>query len=551
MPSDGLDGNRTDSQGTEQQTNLKDQLSQLQAGKSSLLYAFNTEWLDSSEYKKLLASYNRNAANKNGKTLQHQINEAVTTLAKKHQKDGVAKVMERYDLLDAFDSVDEGLLRSMPDDVYYFVLDHLEVPVEAKEVVAASLSKKSGTKEILSVIKTVASQTESKRILSITASSRDPYESADFYQGFFAGPNVVSQWLPLTPALAKAIMAKDCANLDAYRQAQKVYNRETIYPEHTRAERELCEKGIEHLRQTIREAGVVMLNGGDQSLTRQAFFADDGSAYPWLIDLLQVPMLAGTSAGSAVQSGGVNEFGVVPMISNGTSIQSLVSGAIADEPPSARCAELTDCSAKRHPEQVTYLASGGIGSFDLGVVDTHFSERNRSVRLFKLLSETGQARGFGVDETTALLVANGNDSTDFAVLGQSGVVVIEPEDESSFLYSYWPSGTQATLKDNQLSLKQGKEVEQQIKLSLPKSTPRRFEDILQNGKLRSLTQVMCMTNLSQAEGIQQFMVNDAQQTWLLNAEKTENTKYQLLSTATNRCAIEKLKITLKPLNTLF
>ena len=441
-------------------------------------------------------------------------------------------------------------------------------------------------KDILGVVHAVAGQSESKLVLSVTASSREAYESADFYEGLFATEGIKSEWLPLTPALARAMMANDCKNLDSYRQEltqpispesnlkpkkakEQLPSSKQVTSELAQAEQDLCDKGVQHLKKKLQSAAVVMLNGGDQSLTRQAFFADNGDAYPWLEDVLNAPMLAGTSAGTAVQSGGQNQYGKVPMITNGSSIQALLSGAVptplpatsttSQNTPSVRCAESAPCNSKLHPKQLTYLPNGGVGSFELGVLDTHFSERNRSVRLFKLLNQTGQKVGFGVDETTALLVAFDEKGAQLAVIGQSGVAVIEPQTDTSFLYSYWPVGSKVRFENNEFTLTSNGQVEEKIRLSLPQQLPSRFEDILQNGKLRSLAQVMCMTDMAKAQGVQQHISDDGFDTglhtgfhiWVLNFEKTTKTQYELYSTQANRCAIEGLKISVNKFKSLF
>ncbi|QTH63505.1 cyanophycinase [Psychrosphaera ytuae] len=506
-----------------------------------------------------------------------------------------SKVLSRYDVLDEFEKVAPTLLDSLSDRAYYFVLDQLEIMVvntelagqqnqRNKEVVFSELSKEAGSREILAVIQAVAKSSSKKRIFSITASSRDPYESADFYQGLFDTPTlneyqVVSEWLPLTPALAKAVKGNNCDKLDDYRQQQGTFNREQVYPDLTQAEHALCKLGIEGIKTKLQSASVVMLNGGDQSLTRQVFFDDQGKAYPWLEDLLGVHMLVGTSAGTAVQSGGENLMGRVPMITNGNSLQALKTGAHSTPAPSARCQDAINaqqglthdaneaqidsaCSSPLHPDSLTYLAAGGLGSFKFGVLDTHFSERNRAARLFTLLAETNQRLGFGVDETSALLVANSGNgqAAEVAVLGKSGVAVIEPilsgsssdagtAQNDSFYYSYWPSGAKANLSLEQgiVDVSHQQAVKEKLRLSLPTELPPRFEDILTNGKLRSLTQVMCMTNKTSSEGIQR----DGLTTWQLSFEKTPETRFTLYSVEKNRCAIERLKITVNKLKLRF
>ena len=64
-----------------------------------------------------------------------------------------------------------------------------------------------------------------------------------------------------------------------------------------------------------------------------------------------------------------------------------------------------------------------LGFLDQGVVDQHFDRKARLGRLVRALAETGQTRGFGIDENTALLVRP--DLNSAKVLGRGSVVVLD------------------------------------------------------------------------------------------------------------------------------
>lgn len=57
-------------------------------------------------------------------------------------------------------------------------------------------------------------------------------------------------------------------------------------------------------------------------------------------------------------------------------------------------------------------ANGGLGFLDSYVIDSHFSEKGREIRLMRTLLETrnipdiGVNKGFGIDENTAFFVSN-------------------------------------------------------------------------------------------------------------------------------------------------
>ncbi|WP_347394214.1 cyanophycinase [Pseudoalteromonas pernae] len=442
----------------------------------------------------------------------------------------------------------EVMYYSLSDDVYYFVLDNLEIQQidsegeRLRESVDTSNNKSEASNRILKVIENAAKRHAKPLILSVTASSRDPYESADFYEGLLSFKGVQSEWLALTPASAKALANSDCDNLRAYRVAANTYNREDVYPDRTFAEQRLCRAGIDALKEKLDKASVIMFNGGDQSLTRQVFFDDNNHAYPWTQHILNIPMIVGTSAGTAVQSGGSNQFGTVPMISNGTSIQALVLGALDKSPPSARCSQGAACKASVPSDALTYEPKGGLGRFNLGVLDTHFSERGRTLRLFTLLKDTHQKLGFGIDETTALLVSDTSTAPQFAVIGKSGVVVIEAIDESSFYYSYWPQGVTVTSQLQQ----QGVSFAFSTGMSEVKPTsvvpsPSMVDDLLNNSRLRTVTQQMCQRGGHHM--ISNIQLDERQ--WRIEFKKSEKTRFYTSHHSEQHCAINQLKVSIK------
>ncbi len=269
---------------------------------------------------------NDNAGHRN-KTLQ-----VLAKMARQH-----SSPYTKSDLLWAWRDLDNALLKQITDAGYNFDIDSIESPVidaqqtRLKEVVNTALNSETAANDILDFISATAKVSATKpSLLAITASSRDPYESADFYEGLLDFNGVASKWLALTPALAKAITSGQCAQLASIREkTMNVYNRDAIYPDRIKAELALCEQGVENLVNVIESATGVMLNGGDQSLTRKVLFDDAGKPYPWTEVLRSRPLLVGTSAGTAIQSGGKNQNGQVAMITNGTSLSALRDGAFA------------------------------------------------------------------------------------------------------------------------------------------------------------------------------------------------------------------------------
>lgn len=431
-------------------------------------------------------------------------------------------------LITAIKQQDSYLYKRWSNEEYYFVFDMLEVPVlheqsRAKEQVLTQFNNEPASTEILNdIVKTLKQQNNAKLLLS-TASSRDPYESADFYQGLFSAYDIEATWFALTPALAKAISNNDCDNLDIYRnKLNNVFNRELVYPDLTSRERALCEKGIDNLTQEIKNAGGMMFNGGDQSLTKQVMVdTQTGKAFPWLKVIQNRPVLIGTSAGTAVQSGGKNTYGQVPMITNGTSLSALESGAFAKAPPKQNCQQHGGCDALPH-DALTYDSRGGLGSFHFGILDTHFSERGRTPRLAVLLAETDQKWGFGVDETTALKVETAVNK--FSVLGKQGVVLLEKLSHHSFFYNFYPTGSEFILKQN-MDVFSERKVKERVGHS---------EDLIYDGLIRERLRAFCADDITSLINKEQGIKSKE-----LIFRKLEQTSCELLD---HRMKIENLLV---------
>ncbi|MFO1075604.1 MAG: cyanophycinase [Geminicoccaceae bacterium] len=149
---------------------------------------------------------------------------------------------------------------------------------------------------------------------------------------------------------------------------------------------------------TLERYGSVYFTGGDQTLIFQALI-QDGQPTPALEAIrrcwLAGGLIAGSSAGAAIMSD--------PMILSGGSVEALV------HPP--------------EPQQHdTRLGLGaGLGFFPYGIVDQHFLERGRLGRLVAALLATGRPLGFGIDENTAMIVAEGR----LRVVGETGLILVD------------------------------------------------------------------------------------------------------------------------------
>lgn len=341
-----------------------------------------------------------------------------------------------------------SLVNQLADKEFYLMLDALEVAQMSSqgkrvtERVSLEQTKNLFSKDIFNKFnklagkKAIAKGKNKASILVVTASARDPYEALDFYLNVFAQTGADVTWLPVDAALSSLWQQQGhsqqaCEKLASYQSTVlSTIKRSAVYPDYFLAQQTLCQQP-EQFIQLIEQADGLFINGGDQSLTRQAFKQFDGSDSKLLTAIRkQVEgndlIVGGTSAGTAVMSGGNFQGKSIPMITNGRSEAALMRGAKKDVLPNAGCHKANQCEQGALNDDLTYQSAGGLGLFSWGVMDTHFSERGRQGRLVKLTLDTNTNYAFGVDEATALQVSwQGNSLPEMKVVGQSGVFVVD------------------------------------------------------------------------------------------------------------------------------
>ncbi len=301
----------------------------------------------------------------------------------------------------------ETLYQSADDRQWMRLLDHFQQAVgERREQVMLAASRNNDSVAVFQRFVAMAAEVSDRErplIAVSTASSRDPYDALDFYLQVFeqAGAKVI--WLPLDAAVRRAREHGDCDNLSAH-QASELgsHDRQRVWPEHFEQQLKFCRSSDAGL-EIVDQIDGLFLNGGDQWLTLHAFRGPDGKATPELERVLArldagELVLGGTSAGAAVQSGS-------DMISNGGNRAALVHGAFASPPPAPGCQRSGRCPEGLDGDSLTYHPPGGLGSIPFAIVDTHFSERQRQLRLMRLLTDSDQRFGLGADETTALVIS--------------------------------------------------------------------------------------------------------------------------------------------------
>ena len=159
----------------------------------------------------------------------------------------------------------------------------------------------------------------------------------------------------------------------------------------------------------IRACTGLLISGGDQSRITRALLHADGTrtaALQAIIDMWERGgLIAGSSAGAAVLAD--------PMISDsGLPNDSLDVGM-----------DPLDFGLTKQPSRRGVLVSRGLGLFRGGLLDQHFSQRRgRLGRLARVAIEERIRFGFGIDENTALDVAQ--DGT-VEVVGAGYVTIVD------------------------------------------------------------------------------------------------------------------------------
>lgn len=382
------------------------------------------------------------------------------------------------------------LFNDLPDHLYYPIHDILETANQSptgsfrKEYANIGNTKYASSQAIYArffdAVKRVTPDEQQPVILISTASGYDVFGAVDYYLSIFSQLGAEAKWLPVEATLGKLAdenadlktdthknaISERCQHIETERAKYvSVYNRQNVYSYLAKIQQEYC-ANPEKLVTLAAQANGIFFNGGDQSLTWQAFVKPDNSDRPWLAALRKKYnegklVISGTSAGTAVQSGlpltatagpKKKETLKAPMITGGTSDGAMISGS-QDKFP---WIERTDPEANIRP--VTYHSFGGLKFFPYGPLDTHFSERGRQLRLAKLVVDSDAKFGFGVDETTALVTTPiDNNNAEFEVVGQNGVYIVEQQETSvrgtneiSFLSHYLISGQKFKLNNDKL-----------------------------------------------------------------------------------------------------
>lgn len=271
------------------------------------------------------------------------------------------------------------------------------------------------------------------RIAIVTASALDPMDPVDFYETAFSALGAEARWWPVDAAMARARFPdRDCSALDAHRLAELgLAGRARVYPDLAARAAEFC-RGDDG---GLPEVHGVFFAGGDQWRLRRAFVDAVDQPNRWLVALRAAHaegrvVVGGTSAGAAVQSGAA-------MLTNG-SVEAAVEGRFASAPPpEPGCARGARCAQGLAEDQLTWWPAGGLGLAVDAIVDTHFSERARELRLLVAMVATGADFGYGVDESSALRVRDWPERREIDALGARGGWVFQRRDEGDAVDAWY------------------------------------------------------------------------------------------------------------------
>ncbi len=270
------------------------------------------------------------------------------------------------------------------------------------------------------------------RIAVVTASAFDPMDPVDFYRSTFSALGADAAWWPVDAAVAAArFELQDCAALPRLRRERlQLSQRERVYPDLAAEQTLFC------LAEGSMLAGVqgVFFAGGDQWRLRRAFVDRADAPNPWLIELRAAHadgrlVVGGTSAGAAVQSGAW-------MLSNG-SVQAALTQPVSTAPPPEPGCEPAKRCGEVGAEQLSLWPRGGLGLAEDAIVDTHFSERARELRLLIAMQAADARWGYGADETSALHLRESGDRREIRAVGEHGGWVMQRLDSDDDGVTAW------------------------------------------------------------------------------------------------------------------
>ena len=313
---------------------------------------------------------------------------------------------------------------------------------EARSVLFASNPHVRATYQQFVAAARAANGGKTPKIGVVTASAdMHPFADADINMDALrsAGADVV--FIPMDGGMRQALDRNDCQAVDLYydayantRSARSYFHSALVYPDLAAQQRSLCENRGALLNATLKELSGIYFSGGDQARHLESFVSKDAQGRYTVasaqLDILRARhaqgklVVAGTSAGDHIQGGGFWHGKPVPMLGGGDSYEALRAGYVRGNGPTLGTAS-PDGGEGKYPASSYEL--GGLGFFNLGLLDSHFSVRTREGRMVRLAQQSGMDYGFGIDENTALIVSrpDARGTTHLSVVGAAGVLIAD------------------------------------------------------------------------------------------------------------------------------
>ncbi len=313
---------------------------------------------------------------------------------------------------------------------------------EARSVLFASNPHVRATFQLFVAAARAANGGKTPKIGVVTASAdAHPFADADINVDALrsAGADVV--YIPMDGGMRQALDRNDCKAVDLYydsytntRSSRSYFHSALVYPDLAALQRSFCDNRGALLNATLKDLSGIYFSGGDQARHLESFKSKDADG-KYTVASAQLAILqarfdqgklvvAGTSAGNHIQGGGHWRGKAVPMLGGGDSYEALRAGFIRGNGPTLGAAS-PDGGEGKYPASSYEL--GGLGFFQLGLLDSHFSIRTREGRLVRLTQQSGMDYGFGIDENTALVVSQPDTqgTTHLSVTGAAGVLIVD------------------------------------------------------------------------------------------------------------------------------
>ena len=272
-----------------------------------------------------------------------------------------------------------------------------------------------------------------------------PFVDRDINVSAFRSAGAEVVYLPLGGGFRQALDADDCDNLRFYSNhynnatpERKMYHADLLFPDLARQQHAYCIDNGQSLNATLNRLSGIYFSGGNQVRHLESLVTKN-SAGDYSLPSPQQALLqrrhaqgklvvAGTSAGNHIQGGGAWQGKPVPMVGGGNSYEALTAGFVSG--PGANGAGAVRSAIEQNDnisDAAIIYPLGGLGVFQFGVLDSHFSRRVREGRLVRATFDSAMDYGFGVDENTALLVSQPDTTgtTHFSVLGAGGIFIVD------------------------------------------------------------------------------------------------------------------------------